>query len=203
MARGLGQVTKNKTTAAAAPAAGLVPIVPTSVTVNAGSATTSANGLVTFTGASNVSLDGVFSARYRNYHIVWQVDGAENQGNLLCRVRAGGVSQTSGVYSFAAYRTTSDSTSQQDQCGNYTPYFLIGDMNSSSDGAGTIDISNPFLTKRTQMTSLFNSSRTDFRNYIVMAGAHVRDTTSYDGFFMQAGSSAAATGSVSVYGYTI
>lgn len=49
---------------------GLVPIVPTSVTVNVGSGSVAANGTITISGASSVTLNGIFSSTYNNYYIV-------------------------------------------------------------------------------------------------------------------------------------
>jgi hypothetical protein len=185
---------------------GLVPIIPTSVSVGSGSATTSANGMVTFTGANSVSLDGIFSAAYRNYRVVWNCDANADNGNLLWKVRVGGATQSTdingtGIYSFAAWRTTSASAYQPDQCGRNISYTLLGDMNSNSQGTATMDIFMPFLTKRTSVTSLYVSSRSDNHMYIVMAGGQVNTVASYDGMFMQP--SGASNGTVSVYGYTI
>lgn len=49
---------------------GLIPIVPTSVTVNVGSGSVAANGTITISGASSVTLNGIFSSTYNNYYIV-------------------------------------------------------------------------------------------------------------------------------------
>ena len=48
---------------------GLVPVIPSSVTVGSGTATTSANGRITFTGVSSLSLNNIFTSAYTRYHI--------------------------------------------------------------------------------------------------------------------------------------
>jgi microcystin-dependent protein len=49
---------------------GLIPIVPTSVTLSSGTATVSALGNITFTGANTATINGVFSSAYNNYKII-------------------------------------------------------------------------------------------------------------------------------------
>jgi len=50
---------------------GLVSIVPTSVAVGSGSASVASNGAVTFSGASTLTLNTVFSSLYENYRITF------------------------------------------------------------------------------------------------------------------------------------
>ena len=50
--------------------AGLVPIVPSSVAVGSGSASVSGNGLVTFTGVNQLTLNNVFTTAYRKYRVI-------------------------------------------------------------------------------------------------------------------------------------
>lgn len=76
---------------------GLVPIVPTSVTVGSGSATVNATGMITYTGASSLNLNGLFTSAYPNYRIVFQHILSTDTG-LNLRLRVGGVDNTSAVY---------------------------------------------------------------------------------------------------------
>lgn len=48
---------------------GLVPIIPPTVTVGSGSASVSANGNVSFTGATSIMLNGIFTSAYDHYKI--------------------------------------------------------------------------------------------------------------------------------------
>jgi hypothetical protein len=52
------------------PDAGLVQIVPSSVTVASGSGSANGNGAVEFSGCSSISLNGIFSSSYDNYRIL-------------------------------------------------------------------------------------------------------------------------------------
>lgn len=78
-------------------AVGLVPIVPTSVSVGSGSATTSSSGTVSYTGVSSLNLNGIFTAAYANYRIVFQHILTSDTG-LNLRLRVSGVDNTSAVY---------------------------------------------------------------------------------------------------------
>lgn len=78
---------------------GLVPIVPSSVTVGSGSATVGANGLVTFTGTSTLSLNDVFTSTYKNYRIVMNHWGTlTSTEQTWLRLRASGSDNASAYY---------------------------------------------------------------------------------------------------------
>lgn len=65
---------------------GLVPIVPTSVAVGSGSASVSATGLVTFTGASSVQLNSVFTTNFSRYRFVIMYTGGNGSSALNMRL---------------------------------------------------------------------------------------------------------------------
>jgi hypothetical protein len=73
---------------------GLVPIVPTSV-VN-GSFT--GEGIVSFTSAGSVSLNGVFTAAYTNYVVVWNTTSASADAAIQIRFRASGTDDSAASY---------------------------------------------------------------------------------------------------------
>lgn len=92
---------------------GLVPIVPSSVSVSSGSATVAANGVITVTGATLLTINDCFSSTYRNYqmHITINASGTTT---IYSRLRnSGGQSATnySGRYlSFSATNGTTSTT---------------------------------------------------------------------------------------------
>ena len=55
---------------------GFVPLIPSSIAVGSGTGTVNSGGLVTFTGATFVNLNGVFSSTYTNYKILLNVSSA-------------------------------------------------------------------------------------------------------------------------------
>lgn len=89
----------------AAPA-GLVRVVPTSVTVGSGTASVSSTGVVTFTGASSVSLNGVFSAIHpsQSYHMAGQLVASSEIGDIRMRLRASGADRKSGLFASILYQ---------------------------------------------------------------------------------------------------
>ena len=79
---------------------GLVKIVPTSVTVGSGSGSSDGNGNVTFSGASSISLNGVFSSNYANYRLMFMANAASATATLFFRFRT--TSDDSGTNYYAA-----------------------------------------------------------------------------------------------------
>ena len=76
---------------------GLVPIVPTSLTVATGTASADVSGLVTFTGATSVSLNGVFSAAYANYLLKFDYVTSTSTANTI-RLRSGTTDESGSNY---------------------------------------------------------------------------------------------------------
>ena len=87
--------------------AGLVPVVPTSVAVGSGSASVAANGIVTFTGVSSISVNGAFSSTYRSYRIVAKYRNTLNNNTtaLQMRLRASGSDYATGNWVFSGTNT--------------------------------------------------------------------------------------------------
>lgn len=79
---------------------GLIPVVPTSISVGSGSGTVSANGLVFINGATSVQLNGVFTDTYKRYKIV--LSGYSSSSEWLnIRYVTGTSPNSSGNYYFA------------------------------------------------------------------------------------------------------
>jgi hypothetical protein len=126
---------------------GLVPIIPTSVSVNVGTATVNGTGKISFTGVGTLSLDGVFSAAYDNY--VMYIDIPAGTTQTWYRFRASGADRTDNLYGYMAYyadwngnfaATTPRSSGNQTR-GNLTSYFPV-----------TAEIKQPFISTRPTQT---------------------------------------------------
>ena len=63
-------MTRSRQTADWGSRAGLAKIVPSSVAVGSGSGSFDANGAISFTGASSISINGCFSATYDVYKVL-------------------------------------------------------------------------------------------------------------------------------------
>jgi hypothetical protein len=178
---------------------GLVEITPSAVSTTGGTGSISATGVVSFTSASAISLNDVFSTSYDNYRLIANVSQSDSSVGMACRVRVSGSDLTSSTYKWARYFNfsndaaylggNSNSTTSMDIPGGITDRSLI-----------IFDIGNPFNLFNTHVqirTSFLNSS--SFSYNFTNTGS-VNNTLSYTGFtiFPSAGT---ITGTISVYGY--
>ena len=182
---------------------GLVPVTPTSVAVGSGSATTSANGQVTFTGASSISLNGVFSATYDNYRIILSPDAASTTFNITARLRISGTDVTTA----ASYQQENIQASDSSVVGagdlSQTLWYIIDNYNTTYPfyAAAAMELQRPFITKKKTMLcdAVFVSSAGNFRK---RQSGHTQESTSAcDGFSIICASGNMG-GTISVYGYT-
>lgn len=127
---------------------GLVPIVPSSITVSSGSATVDNEGKVTFTGVGTLSLDGLFSADYDNYLLYIDIPAGTTQ--TWYRFRANGADRTDNLYGYSTYYTdwngnfaaTTPRSSGYQTKGCLTSYFPL-----------SAEIKQPFIATRGTNTS--------------------------------------------------
>jgi hypothetical protein len=180
---------------------GLIEITPSTISVTGGSGSVSSTGVVSFTSASVVSLNDVFSTTYDKYRVLINVKPSSN-GNKTLRLRArvGGVDTTSSVYSFAnAGLNASNSTINTAGAGQTSAQIGQNFQYSDQSFPSHFDIINPFATEITFLQGeATESTLNDFFHTSYSAG--IMHSTSYTGFtfFLSTGN---MTGSVSVYGY--
>jgi hypothetical protein len=171
---------------------GLSLITPTSVATTGGSNSISTTGAVSFTSASAVSLNGVFSSSYDNYLIYSSLIDTSTP-DIKLRLRVNGVdNSSSGNYRFSRiYTGNTSSASLTGEVNQSSTSFTIGDCSART--GMVINIFSPFISELTT----FNS---DIQNaYHVITSGTMTVTTSYDGFTLLAGSS--LTGTMRIYGY--
>jgi len=178
---------------------GLAKIVPTSVAVGSGSGSANGNGTVTFSGASTVSLNGVFSANYTHYKILCSNTGSTSITALNFKMRVNGTDST-GLYYGGANGANSES--------NYTIFVQLNGVSAMRFGVAKsgetamveMTISNPFSSSaRTQFSnSYIFTDGTNGRAYY-SGGSNV-ESTSFDGFTLIP-DTGTITGTVSVYGF--
>ena len=186
--------TKSETDGVAAAAAGLRMVVPSSVAVGSGTGSVNAAGFVTFSSASSVSLNDVFSSTYDNYRIVTNILGTTNgQFDVLLRFRVSGADNSSATYERVNVRI--NSTITPTQAGSQTS--LIVGATSTIWGGASIDIAQPNLARRTHLygQGSYSANTEGGLHY----GFFNADTV-FTGFSLIA-ASGNLTGSVAVYGY--
>jgi microcystin-dependent protein len=180
---------------------GLVPIIPTSVTVAAGTATVSSAGVVTVASAYDIKLNGVFSSLYRNYLVTVNYTACTSTPSIFFKLVSGGVANSAG-YAYAAHRSSTNGSSYQMSTGNSTSgiYITEADVNQYSGAAkSVVTVFDPYTSTQTMINAHgAGGYAAQGFNTILVSGVH--DSVSRDGFQLTHGA-AAATGTIQVYGY--
>jgi len=178
-------------------APGMKLIVPTS----ADNGTVGATGAVTFSGASSVSVNDVFSATYDNYAILLNIDDCSAAAvSTFLRLRISGTDNSSNNYywclAFVPFSGTATVTGVN---GNgLTNKFNIGYTNSGSGGSSYVYLSNPFRNFKTRYFAPMGGNAA--ADATLTRSGETSVTTSYTGFTILP-DSGTFTGTVRVYGY--
>lgn len=173
---------------------GLIPVVPTSITVSAGTGSVASDGTITFSNAGEVRINGVFSSTYANYKLVFQSSGASANTGVTIRMRAAGVDYTTANQGLGLiYWGYPSALTNVGSYTNSSCQFGWVEGVASSRNAGTVDIFNPFATVQTTG----NFSSTSYVNAV--GGFTVPTTTSYDG--LTVGVTGTYSGTIKIYGY--
>lgn len=171
---------------------GLVPVRPTTVTIASGSGSANALGQISFTSATSIRLDGIFTAAYTNYKIVIE-HRSSGYFPLYVRYSANGTPVTASyvygslyVGSNGAYGANSSTS---------TSAMNLSDCSPDNSGV-VIDVFSPYLTTQTAITSIAYYGGGQSRFF----GGNQAAATSHDGFVIYPGSGN-ITGTVQVFGY--
>lgn len=175
---------------------GTAPVIPTSV-AGAGTSLNVVTGLISFTSATNVEVDGCFTSAFRNYRIV--VESTGTAANVAITLRTSG-----GVDSVTNYDRTEllgrNATASSSTSLNGANAILIGFANTLFQSS--LEISGPQLAIPTTMLTVSgihaNPAASSTSNGIVANYITHRPSTSYAGFALRY--SAAQSGTVRVYG---
>ena len=180
---------------------GLVPVQPTSVAVAGGSATVNALGLVSFTTATSVSLNGVFTSAYNSYRMLIRVPNTSGGASLTFRFRNAGTDNTSNNYVQTWFYNRSTGTTQTNN-GTGTGAGLL-QWNAAESNTFLMwigDVVNPAVVGRKSLFGKGNSG--DATTFFVLDSSIMfqLNTLSFDGFtiFPTAGN---ITGTVQILGY--
>ncbi len=182
--------------------AGLTLLTPTSIANTSGTASIGANGTITFSGVSNVSLNGVFSSTYKNYRINFDniiMPVGAGGTDLLLRLRANGTNTTTNYTGAGFYMSHNSAT----VTGATVSSIFIANTDSNSGKAyGYIDLFAPFEVQET-----IASYAKPYRYAAGTSGSYTHsyaffqtDSTQFDGFSLVFGAGT-GSGAVSVYGY--
>lgn len=172
--------------------AGLVPLVPTSVSVNSGSASVSADGTVSFSGGvTNLRVNGCFSSTYKYYRVMFEVEATSSGMDLMFQLINLGGGYTYGrigAYSGPTFTQTFSSGSAA---------AMMSRSNGGNGSGGWLDVINPSHAK----TKRFLSQSVD-SGFLLWLGTINGDLGTYSDFqiySLQGGT--LTSGSLKVYGY--
>ena len=176
-------------------APGMVLIKPTSIAHSGTSATLGANGQVTFSAVTSLSLNGCFTADFDNYVI--SVRGVCNTSNVDVRVRmrASGTDNTT-ANSYTHQRIQASSTTVNAQRVTEDSAIVSG-IGSEQRSGFWLNLYGPFLAQPTAGRGVMVDGTSGAR-ILEYAFTH-NQSTSYDGFTMYPGANN-ISGALQVYG---
>ena len=168
---------------------GLVLMKPSSVV----GGTDNGKGTVSFSAATSVSLNDVFSATYDSYKIIIEMTQSV-AADCYLRMRTGGSTDSGSNYLYNTLRGFG--TTLQTAAITSQDHFQVHYYSAIGATWAEITIHNPFKSSNTYYTTTWRSNQPALG---LVAGIH-NLTTSYESFelYMSGGT---ITGTVSVYGY--
>lgn len=180
---------------------GLAKIVPTSVAVGSGSGSVDSNGNVTFSGASSVSLNGVFSNTYDNYIINFKATASSATTALNMKLRKSGTDLSSGYDRSGVIQFNNSSTITALNANNQTAWGFP-DINATFPTYTyfTFTLFSPYLTAPKQGGLFGNGVNGSTQIAGFAANFSQGDATAHDGFTLATGSGNFG-GVIRVYGY--
>lgn len=180
---------------AAKGAPGMVLLTPTSIAHSGTSASIGANGQVTFSAVTSLSLNGVFSADFDNYVVSIRSVASSGSPAIFARLRASGTDATGSnyVYQYLYADNTSVSAGRATTDGG----LIAGDTASTQRSGSHLMLYGPFLAQPTasRVTNAWGLNSAYFSDY---ACTHSL-STSYDGITFRM-TSVNFSGALQVYG---
>jgi len=198
-------MTRSRQTADWGSRAGLAKIVPSSVAVGSGTGSSDSLGNVTFSGASTVSLNDVFSATYKNYIMKINVNSTSgSDANVLLRMRVSNADNSTANY-FDRFNGYTDFNATDNFRRSSQTAFFIGDTDGATSNptytSMNVEFRNPFETiATTTFVDINDVVAASSATATYRGGGLFYGTTSFTGFtvYVSAGN---ITGNVSVYGF--
>lgn len=174
---------------------GMVLLTPTSIAHSGTSASIGANGQVTFTAVTSLSLNGVFTGTYDNYVLVLECVIATSGQNLSYRLRSSGTDATTSNYVRQYLQANGVSVDAgRDTAQNVAK---LGFLNTTLKNGIYATIYGPFLTQPTASRSNGVSS---LNSALLREEASTHSlSASYDGITIIPDANN-ITGTVSIYG---
>ena len=179
---------------AAAP--GMVLVSPTSIAYSGTSATLGANGQVTFSAVTSLSLNGCFTADFDNYVISVRHNTAAANPDVNVRWRASGSDASGSDYSHQFL--VADSTSVFASRSTSQSSARLFSSSSTLRSGHVIYVYGPYLSQPTATRNISSVAENNARIYDLVTTHSL--STSYDGWSISSLSSSSISGAIQVYG---
>lgn len=179
---------------------GLVPVVPTSVVVATGSSTATPIGQIAFTGATALSLNGVFGSEYKHYKVELVAGGSAGASiELGFKYRAAGTDLSSAYY----YNGTLTGTTIIKWGGTNTtsvPFARTSELGTRL--ISTIELATPGIAGdyKTFRSDSYGWWQTDGAGVKINIGSNNYNNGAYDGFTITP-STGNISGTIQVFGF--
>ena len=177
---------------------GLVLIKPSTV-VNG---TDNGKGTVSFSAATSVALNGVFSSTYDNYRLILNIEYNSADASIDLKLRSG-ASDSSASYSYGRITVNRTGTSATQGGNDAITGWRLGEVDGDAPAhffQCVLDIGLPFTTQYTTFNQVGSFITTTTQIFGTAGGGTHGQSISYDGINIipTAGN---ITGRMSVYGY--
>jgi hypothetical protein len=198
--------TKSETDGLVGAAAGLKLLTPASIAVGSGSGSVGTNGTVTFSGASSISVNNVFSSTYKNYVMKMNINSTSgSDANILLRMRVSGADNTTSNYFDRFNGYTDFNATDNFRRSSQSSGFFMGDTDGATSNptytSMNVEFRNPFETiATTTFVDINDVVAASSATATYRGGGLFYGTTSFTGFtvYVTAGN---VTGNIAVYGY--
>jgi hypothetical protein len=191
------------TTLEARKLSGLIPVIPTSVTASSGSGSfNSTTGTITFTGATGITINGVFTSAYKNYFIDINFTDSSSSTGVYSRLCTGGTPNTGSIYSYTfQYNSTGAPSGLGGVATTNVDLAVIYNNGAAPGNGGTsMIIRNPQQTNYTTASYQGINSRLSSVEQR-SGGFYTTVTTAFDGIQIYTGGATTLSGKINVFGY--
>lgn len=179
---------------------GLVPVIPTGVSVGSGSATISPTGVVTYTGANYVMVNGIFSSAYDHYQIIFRPNGMSTSDYIYTRFCTGGTANNSSVYSTTGLYSQGATYGIVGNSATLNSFTRLGYSYGDNTSTMFLDIFNPYVAA--SKTQAFYKSSYATTSHTINTGTYVFGANaSFDGILFGNETTGNSTGVIQIFGY--
>ena len=177
----------------AKPVSGLVPVIPTSVSTNAGSSSfNSTTGEISFSGNNTLNVNGVFTSAYKNYRILLEAQSTPSGTDVYLQLKnsSGTLAANYGYWNISVFTNGAVG-------GGYAAQtrFTISRSQGTNGMFSTTDLNNPGNT----LVKRHHSVSQDSAFYRISAGNNATATAYTD--VVISSDSNFTTATLKVYGY--